>query len=206
MENHNNYYRGDYKIAYLCHLNTFFRIVVIIKPQLRLIAEVIRAGSIISVGDLLAYSLRNIATVVDIKCNDAVFITTNLTILSSAVGEWLFSLLRRLIAFSPKGVAALSSPSIFAVMFIEISCLASSSFNFGKSIFKTGESNFASALVRPLFSAIFIKPFHKQTIPKSFIAKEIAMVPLSMIAFDSALIFPLNIAQMNDKAIIKGQI
>lgn len=79
-------------------MNTFFRIIVSNVPQAKLNAEVINAGTIISVGDLLPYSLRSIATVVDIRCKDAVFITTNLTILSSAVDEWLLSSLSLLIA------------------------------------------------------------------------------------------------------------
>jgi hypothetical protein len=54
MNNHNDYYCGDYKIADICHLNTFFRIVVISKPQLKLNADVIIAGIIISVGELLS--------------------------------------------------------------------------------------------------------------------------------------------------------
>lgn len=69
-----------------------------------------------------------------------------------------------------------------------------------------GESTFAMAFVRPLFSAIFIKPFHKQTIPKSFIASDTATAPLSITAVDREPILPLKTAHINENTIIKGQI
>lgn len=116
-------------------------------------ADVHTAGNNISVGEEEPYCCRSRATVVGTIRKQAVFITTNLTIVLLAVVV-LLRLFNLLIASRPNGVAALSSPSIFAVIFIAIVSRTFSSFNSGNINFNKGESSLHSFFVRPLFSAI----------------------------------------------------
>ena len=159
-----------------------------------------------SVGEALPYSFLNSATVVGTRCIAAVFMTTNFTISSVAVSGVLFNTCRRFIASKPKGVAAFPKPRKFAVIFIAIYFFASVSLSFGKTSFKNGLSSLQSFSVRPLFSAISQRPFHKQITPVSFIPRFTASVPPSITDDDKLLIFPVATAQKNEKTIIMGKI
>lgn len=175
-------------------------------PQLKAISDVNIAGNIISVGALLPYSCLNIAMVVETMCKEAVLITTKRTILlfaESVLGDNSF---KRFIAFNPSGVAALSRPSRFAVIFIAIASSASLSFKEGKRNFKKGKSNLHNFLVNPLFSAMCIIPFQKQIIPISFIASVTAEEPLDSTAEERLFIFLVAIAEKKEKIIIITQI
>lgn len=81
--------------------------------------DVTHTHTIISNGDLLENAERIAHTVVGNKPIDAVFITTKVIIESDATSLSLF-FLSSLIALSPSGVAALPSPNILALMFIDI--------------------------------------------------------------------------------------
>ena len=119
---------------------------------------------------MLPFSLLNIAIVVGIMETDAAFITTKRTISFEAVKSFmLVSSLRRDIASSPKGVAALPSPNIIAVIFIDMAFLAGEFFsNFGNNNRKMGDSIRLMIFVSPDFSAIFIIPLQKAITPISF--------------------------------------
>lgn len=125
---------------------------------------------------MLPFSLLSIATVVGIIETDAAFITTKRTISLDAVKSFVFvSSLRRDIASSPKGVAALPSPNIFAVIFIDIAFLAGEFFfNLGNNNRKIGERIRLIIFVSPDFSAIFITPLQKAITPISFRHRVIA--------------------------------
>ncbi len=132
--------------------------------------EVKSAGSIISIGDSLPCSLLSIATVVGIRVTADALRTTKRTIsLDAVLSAASVSSLRRDIASSPNGVAALPSPKRFAVMFIDIAFIAGESFlSLGNKSRSTGESARLMILVSPDFSATFIIPLQKVMIPISF--------------------------------------
>ena len=95
-----------------------------------------------------------------------VFKTRNIIIGFVAVSFCGFSSCSCDMAFSPSGVAALSSPNILAAMFINIDPMAGWFFGIsGKRRVKTGERKRASALMRPAFSPIFMMPSHKASTP-----------------------------------------
>ena len=70
------------------------------------------------------------------------------------------------IAFRPRGVAALSRPSMLAAMFIKMLPVTGCPFGMsGNSLTKTGDSRRASALMSPPCSPIFITPSHSDKTP-----------------------------------------
>ena len=69
-------------------------------------------------------------------------------------------------AFSPSGVAALSSPSMLAAMFMKMLPVTGCPLGMsGNSLVNTGESRRASTLTTPPFSPIFITPSHSDSTP-----------------------------------------
>ena len=72
------------------------------------------------------------------------------------------------IALSPSGVAALSSPSILAAMFIKMCPVAGCPLGMsGKRRVKSGLSALESKLTTPPCSPIFMMPIHKERTPVS---------------------------------------
>ena len=70
------------------------------------------------------------------------------------------------IAFSPKGVAALSSPNMFAAIFIKILPVTGCPLGIsGKSFANTGDNSRASTFTTPPFSPIFMKPNQSDSTP-----------------------------------------
>ena len=85
-----------------------------------------------------------------------------------AVSFFVFSCCSCSIAFSPSGVAALSSPSMFAAIFMNMEPVTGCPFGMsGKSLQKTGDSSLAKAFTMPPFSPIFIMPSHRDSTPVS---------------------------------------
>ena len=72
------------------------------------------------------------------------------------------------IAFSPSGVAALSSPSMLAATFMKMLPVTGCPLGMsGKRRVKTGERARARTLTTPPFSPIFIMPSHSESTPVS---------------------------------------
>ena len=85
-----------------------------------------------------------------------------------AVSFFVFSSCICSIAFSPKGVAALSSPSMLAAMFMKMLPVTGCPLGIsGKSRVKTGLSSLARTLTTPPRSPIFMMPSHKASTPVS---------------------------------------
>ena len=97
-----------------------------------------------------------------------VLITRNIIIGLEAVSFFGFNSCNSFIAFSPNGVAALSSPSILADIFIKIEpntgCPLGISGNNRQS---TGLRKHARALISPLFSPTFMIPSQRANTPVS---------------------------------------
>ncbi len=68
-----------------------------------------------------------------------------------------------------------------------------------------GENSLQIKDVNPLFCAIAVSPFQRQITPASFITKDIASVPPVTTAPESSLVFPVAIAQNNEKTTITGK-
>ena len=95
-----------------------------------------------------------------------VFNTRNIIIGFEAVSFFWFSSCICSIAFKPNGVAALSSPSILAAMFIKILPVTGWPFGMsGNSLQNTGDNNFANTLTTPPFSPTFITPSQSDSTP-----------------------------------------
>ena len=70
------------------------------------------------------------------------------------------------IAFRPRGVAALSRPSMLAAMFMKMEPVTGCPFGMsGKSFVNTGLSTRASTFTTPPFSPIFMMPSHSDSTP-----------------------------------------
>ena len=105
--------------------------------------------------------------------------TRNMIIALLAVSFLGLSACKPSMALSPSGVAALSSPSILAAMFIKMlpttGCPSGMS---GKSRRNTGESHRASTWTTPPFSPIFMMPIQRESTPVS--PKEISKAVLAV--------------------------
>ena len=92
--------------------------------------------------------------------------TRNMIIGFDAVSFLLFNSCICSIAFRPRGVAALSSPSMLAAMFMKMLPVTGCPFGMsGKSLVNTGLSRRASTLTTPPFSPIFITPNQSDRTP-----------------------------------------
>ena len=97
-----------------------------------------------------------------------VFKTRNIIIGLLAVSFFGLRLCNSCIAFSPTGVAALSSPSILAEKFINIDPNAGCPLGIsGKSLVSTGLRKLAKRCTKPLSSPIFSIPIHRVSVPVS---------------------------------------
>ena len=94
------------------------------------------------------------------------FKTKNIICAFEATVLFGFNSCKSFIAFSPKGVAALSRPSILAEKFIIIEPTAGWSFGIsGNKRVNKGATNFDMIFIAPPSSPIFIKPIHKHKAP-----------------------------------------
>ena len=99
-------------------------------------------------------------------------------------------------AFSPNGVAALSSPSILADTFMNIEPMAGCPLGMpGNSLVNKGLTNLPKKGITPPFSPIFMIPIHKDSTPVSPNDSSNAVLAESndeFIIFDQMSILPLN--------------
>ncbi len=92
----------------------------------------------------------------------------NISMASVAVSFCLLSSCISFMALSPKGVAALSSPSIFADTFINIEPIAGWFLGMpGNKRQKRGDIMRPNICITPAFSPIFISPSHSDNMPVS---------------------------------------
>ena len=119
---------------------------------------------------------------------EAVFKTTKKIISLDAVSLWWFILSSSFIAASPKGVAELPSPKIFADIFIDIRGTAL--FAFLKSKFVRGERSPEIISVSPDFLAIFRSPLQKHIEAISVILSSMASRPLFKTADETCEALP----------------
>ena len=172
-------------------------------PTVNAQIDVITDGTIISNGFADPWFARIPATVEGISLNAAEFITTNKTILLLGVDLPEFSFASFFIASMPIGVAAFDNPNKFDVILRLIGKIASLFlFNPLKILQRMGAVIFANVCDNPDFSAIFIKPFHKQNVPKREKHKSTAVFPLVIIPLESSFAVPLNTAVITEKNII----
>ena len=95
-----------------------------------------------------------------------VFSTKNIIMGFEAVSFFVFNSCSCSIAFRPNGVAALSSPSMLAAMFMKILPVTGCPFGMsGNRRVKTGLRMRAKTLTTPPCSPIFIMPSHKAKTP-----------------------------------------
>ena len=86
----------------------------------------------------------------------------------SSLFFWTFSSCMLSMAFRPRGVAALSKPSILAAMFMKMWPVAGCPLGMsGKSLLKRGLSAFDSTLTMPPRSPIFMMPIQRERTPVS---------------------------------------
>lgn len=156
-------------------------------------------GTIMLLGSLEFKEFLIAITVVGIIWIDAVFIIMNIAIelLSRSFSGFTSCML--FIAFSPSGVAAFPSPSIFAIMFMDISLwILSPFFTSGNRIFISGFRILQIVSTKLLFIAICIIPFQKHSVPNNVIVSCTALSADANRELFKSSIFPLNIAYIID--------
>ncbi len=127
-----------------------------------------RIGMKTSVGWAAPYEARKARMVVGMMVKPEVFKTKNMIIGFVAVSFFGLSSCICCIAFSPVGVAALSSPSMLEAMFMKILPITGWFFGMsGKSFVKTGLSARANTFTTPAFSPIFMMPSQRASTPVS---------------------------------------
>lgn len=125
-------------------------------------------GRNISDGFAAPICARYIMMVIGIKVSPEALMQRNMTIELLADSFLGFNFCNCCIAFSPIGVAALSSPSKFAERFMKIDPVTGWSFGIsGNSLLNTGAASRANAWITPPFSPIFIIPSQSDKIPVS---------------------------------------
>ena len=109
---------------------------------------------------------RTAITLVGINANPAACKHKNIICALLALVLSGFNSCKLSIALIPKGVAALSNPSILALKFIIICPLAGCPLGTsGNNLEKNGPTIFDKKRIPPAFSAILIKPINKAIIP-----------------------------------------
>ncbi len=168
-----------------------------VTPTMSAVIEDIQIAGTISNGEVEPYCCRRMDIIVGTSCIEAVFITVKIIMLRVAIPGVLFFLLISFIAEMPSGVAALPSPSIFAVIFIQIARMAGLSS--GRSLnrrLRMGLKSLARRYVRPPLSAIFKRPVQRLIMPSMEIIRLTASVAPDIIDDDKASIFPVHTAQI----------
>ena len=119
-----------------------------------------------SVGVAAPYEARKARMLVGMMVSPEVLSTRNIIIGLVAVSFLLFSSCICAMAFSPVGVAALSSPSMFEAIFINMLPMTGWFLGIsGKSLVNTGLSSLANRFTAPAFSPMRITPNHRASTP-----------------------------------------
>ena len=127
-----------------------------------------RMGIKISVGWAAPSWARYTKIEIGISVSPLVFSTRNMIIGLEAVSFFVFRSCNCSIAFNPKGVAALSSPSMLAAMFMKMEPVTGCPLGMsGNSLTKIGLSSRASTFTTPPFSPIFMIPNQSDNTPVS---------------------------------------
>ena len=127
-----------------------------------------RIGTNTSVGWAAPSCARYTMMLIGIKVSPEVFSTRNMIIGLLAVSFFGFSSCNPSIAFSPRGVAALSSPSMLAARFMKILPVTGCPFGIsGNSFENSGLSSRAKSWITPPFSPIFMMPSQSESTPVS---------------------------------------
>ena len=171
---------------------------VTIKPTNVATVVAMSIGKNTSVGFAAPICVRNVSTDTGMIVNPDVLSTRNIIIGLLAVSFFGFSSCSSCMAFSPIGVAALSSPSMFAEKFMNMVPIAGCPLGTsGNMTLKIGLSSFANPATRPLFSPIFIIPIHSDSTPvspnessKAFFAELVLPVIIS----EKTVVSPMKIS------------
>ena len=151
------------------------------------------AGTIISVGFAEPYESLIAIIVVGKTVTPAVFKTKNVIIAVDAVSLLVLIFCNSLIAFSPKGVAALPKPNILAAIFEDIYPNALLFLGTeGNKRFKIGSKKFANLDKTPASSAIFIIPVQSTMVGSKDIIKSNALFALDNTLLFIIFKFPVN--------------
>ena len=127
-----------------------------------------RMGMKMSVGWAAPICARYTMMLTGMSVSPDVFSTRNIIIGLDAVSFFVFSSCICSIAFSPSGVAALSSPSMLAAMFMKMEPVTGCPLGMsGNNLVNTGLSRRASTLTTPPFSPTFITPSQSDSTPVS---------------------------------------
>ena len=127
-----------------------------------------RMGTNISVGWVAPSCARYTMMLIGISVSPDVFSTRNMIMGLLAVSFLEFNSCRPSIAFSPKGVAALSSPSILAARFIKMLPVTGCPLGIsGKSLLNRGPSNRENRVMTPPCSPILMIPSQRERTPVS---------------------------------------
>ena len=141
---------------------------VTIKPTSVATVVAMSIGRNTSVGFAAPAAVRNVSTDTGISVKPDVFSTRNIIMGLLAVSFFVFSSCSSCMAFSPIGVAALSSPNMLAEKFMNMVPIAGCPFGTSGNIFvNTGLKTLANAATSPPFSPIFIIPIHNESTPVS---------------------------------------
>ena len=125
-----------------------------------------RMGIKMSVGCAAPICARYTSILTGMIVRPLVFSTRNIIMAFEAVSFFVFSSCICSIAFRPSGVAALSSPSMFAAIFMKILPVTGWPLGIsGNSRVKTGDNRRASTLTTPPRSPIFMMPSHSARTP-----------------------------------------
>ena len=155
-----------------------------------------RIGINTSVGFVAPHWARYIITPIGIMHSPDALSTRNISMASLAVSFFGLSCWSSFIAFNPRGVAALSRPSILAETFMNIEPIAGWFFGMpGKSRLKSGLTRRPKNWMTPPCSPIFINPIQSDKIPvrPNEIVKAVSAAPNDefMISLQTSR-FPLN--------------
>ena len=141
-------------------------------------------------------SVRYIKILIGIMVTAEALITINIISAFDAVSLRGLSSCICSMALRPIGVAALSSPSMLAAIFITIEPIAGWCSGISGMIFlNNGVNPRASKSVRPDFSAIFKRPSHKQSMP----VKLMAMLNADFAEANKAFIISVQISGLPPK-------
>lgn len=125
-----------------------------------------RMGINTSVGAAAPLAARNARIVVGMMVKPLVLSTRNMIIGLVAVSFLVFSSCICCMAFSPVGVAALSSPSMLEAMFMKMDPITGWLRGMsGNSLVNSGLNARASTFTTPARSPIFMMPSHKASTP-----------------------------------------
>ena len=136
------------------------------RPAIVLKKVASRIGTNTSVGCAAPICARNTNTLTGIIVRPEVLSTRNIIIGFDAVSFFVFISCSCSIAFNPIGVAALSSPSILADIFIKMVPITGCPFGMsGKILVSTGDSSREVKAISPPRSPIRIIPIHNDNTP-----------------------------------------